>query len=112
MVNLLFVYGTLRSKFDNPWARLLRSEARFLGHRTMRGSIYRIRHYPGFRPDPEGEVHGELYRLYRPAATLRILDRYEGRDFKRVLWWGAWIYVYQHKPADSRRIASGDFCVP
>ena len=110
MLNLLFVYGTLRSEFDNPWARLLRSQARFLRRATVPGSIFRIRHYPGFRPQPEGQLRGELYRLKRPETTLKVLDRYEGPCFKRVLWCGAWIYRYQSIPPASRRIESGDFC--
>ncbi len=110
MLNLLFVYGTLRSEFDNSGARLLRSHAVLLRRTTVPGSIYRIRHYPGFRFEPAGEVHGELYRLLRPTATLAALDRYEGPDFERVVWSGAWIYCYRHTPPASRRIPSGDFC--
>lgn len=110
MLNLLFVYGTLRSEFDNQYARLLRSQADFVERTTMPGSIYRVRHYPAFRPAPEGVVHGELYRLHDPDATLRVLDEYEGDEFERVSLNGAWIYQYKLSPADDRRIASGDFC--
>lgn len=112
MLNLLFVYGTLRSEFDNSGARLLRSQAVLLRRTTVPGSIYRIRHYPGFRFEPQGEVHGELYQLKWPAETLTALDIYEGPDFKRVIWSGAWIYCYQHTPPESQRISSGDFCIP
>ena len=112
MLNLLFVYGTLRSEFDNPGARLLRSRARLVRRATVPGSIYHIGHYPGFRPEPAGEVHGELYLLSRPEATLADLDDYEGPNFERVILSGAWIYRYRHTPPESQLIASGDFCIP
>lgn len=109
---MLFVYGTLRSQFDNPGARQLRSQARLLRRATMPGAIYQISDYPGFRPEPPGEVHGELYQLDQPDVTLAGLDDYEGPDFQRVVLSGAWIYVYRHVPSDSLRISSGDFCAP
>lgn len=112
MLNLLFVYGTLRSEFDNEGARTLRSQARFLRRATVPGAIYHIRDYPGFRSEPAGEVHGEIYQLPQPAATLAELDDYEGPDFERVVWSGAWIYRYRHTPSEDRRILSGDFCPP
>jgi gamma-glutamylcyclotransferase (GGCT)/AIG2-like uncharacterized protein YtfP len=113
--DLLFVYGTLRSEFNNRYARLLRKDATLVGRATVSGSIYRVRHYPAFRPEPAGEVQGELYRLSQPAATLKALDEYEGPEFERVIIKGAWIYQYkEHKEPlpESSRIVSGDFCAP
>jgi|SRR5579863_1653256 len=109
---MLFVYGTLRSEFDNQYALLLRSQAKLVGPATVTGSIFRIRHYPAFRPEPAGEVHGELYRLNDPDTTLRALDEYEGPDFERVVVKDAWIYQYKKQPPKCSRIASGDFCAP
>jgi gamma-glutamylcyclotransferase (GGCT)/AIG2-like uncharacterized protein YtfP len=112
-MDLLFVYGTLRSEFDNPYAKLLRSQAELVGPATVMGSIFQIAHYPGYRPDPPGVVHGELYRLADPAATLKILDDYEGSEYERVLIENAgWIYQYRTQPPDRVRIVSGDFCRP
>jgi gamma-glutamylcyclotransferase (GGCT)/AIG2-like uncharacterized protein YtfP len=117
MVDLLFVYGTLRSEFDNPHARGLRDAARLVGRATVMGSIFQITHYPGYRPDPPGEVHGELYRLTNPNATLRALDDYEGPEYNRVTILTstaetAWIYQFESQPPLSTRIASGDFSAP
>ena len=112
MLDLLFVYGTLRSEFDNRYARRLRDEATFLRRTTMPGSIYRVEHYPAFRSQPEGEVQGELYRLNTPEGTLAVLDEYEGDEFERVVVKGAWLYQYKGDPPESARIASGDFCAP
>jgi gamma-glutamylcyclotransferase (GGCT)/AIG2-like uncharacterized protein YtfP len=110
--NLLFVYGTLRSEFDNRYARLLRKQASLVGRATVRGAIYRISHYPGYRAEPGGEVRGELYELH-DAATLETLDDYEGPEFERVRikvnGEAAWIYQFREEPARASRIESGDF---
>jgi gamma-glutamylcyclotransferase (GGCT)/AIG2-like uncharacterized protein YtfP len=113
---MLFVYGTLRSEFNNEYARLLRSQAKLVGPATVPGSIYRVGHYPAYKPEPAGEVHGELYRLTDPEITLKVLDEYEGEDFERVVVQGAqvqsWIYQYKKEPPKYCRISSGDFCAP
>jgi gamma-glutamylcyclotransferase (GGCT)/AIG2-like uncharacterized protein YtfP len=112
VLDLLFVYGTLRSEFDNRYARLLRKQATLVGKGTVPGSIYRVDHYPAYRPGPAGEVHGELYRLAEPEATFKVLDEYEGSEFERVMVKDAWIYQYKEQPVESMRILSGDFCAP
>jgi gamma-glutamylcyclotransferase (GGCT)/AIG2-like uncharacterized protein YtfP len=109
VLNLLFVYGTLRSEFNNHYARLLRSQADLVGKASVRGSIYRVEHYPAYRPDPAGEVRGELYRLADPETTLKALDEYEGSDFERVEVNGWWIYQFNGEPPEPARIVSGDF---
>jgi gamma-glutamylcyclotransferase (GGCT)/AIG2-like uncharacterized protein YtfP len=121
VTDYLFVYGTLRSEFSNPYARRLHAESHLAGRASVAGSIYLIDHYPAYRPDPHGEVHGELYHLKTPAETLEALDHYEGTDFRRVrtriLTGGmagqpAWIYEFESDPPASARIESGDFCSP
>jgi gamma-glutamylcyclotransferase (GGCT)/AIG2-like uncharacterized protein YtfP len=119
VLTTLFVYGTLRSEFSNKYARLLRSQAERLGPASVSGSIYRIGSYPGWKPEPAGEVRGELYKLENPEQTLSALDDYEGEDFERVeIRIGTaghdavWIYLYKRDPPADSRIASGDFCTP
>jgi gamma-glutamylcyclotransferase (GGCT)/AIG2-like uncharacterized protein YtfP len=112
VLDLLFVYGTLRSQFDNRYARLLRAQAELVGGATVPGSIYRVRDYPAYRSEPAAEVRGEMYRLRDPEATLRALDEYEGADYDRVVVSGAWLYQYKREPPEHTRIASGDFCAP
>ena len=109
MLDRLFVYGTLRSEFDNRYARVLRAAATSMGVASVPGSIYRVAHYPAFRPQPGGEVQGELYRLHTPELTLAVFDEYEGEEFERVVVNGAWIYQYKGVPPEEARIASGDF---
>ena len=108
----MFVYGTLRSEFDNPYAKLLRSQAELIGPAVVPGSIFRVAHYPGYRPAPAGTVHGELYRLRDAPATLALLDEYEGIEYERVLVGDSWIYQFRTQPAEDTRIFSGDFCCP
>lgn len=112
-MDLLFVYGTLRSQFDNPYAQLLRAQSEFVGSATVRGSIYRVEFYPAYKEEPDGEVHGEVYRL---KSSLAELDDYEGDAFERVKVatsrGEAWIYRYRGAPPAESRIASGDFCAP
>jgi gamma-glutamylcyclotransferase (GGCT)/AIG2-like uncharacterized protein YtfP len=117
VLQFLFVYGTLRREFDNPYARKLPAEAVFAGTTTVAGSLFRIAHYPGFRTEPPGEAHGELWQLTNPAGTLAALDDYEGEEYQRVLTTvgtgqTAWIYQYATQPDPARRIASGDFSAP
>jgi gamma-glutamylcyclotransferase (GGCT)/AIG2-like uncharacterized protein YtfP len=107
-VDLLFVYGTLRSEFDNRYALLLRARAELVGKAVVPGSIYKIAHYPGYRPEPAGVVQGEVYRV--DSELLGVLDEYEGSEYERVIVEGMWIYQYRVQPAPRTRIASGDFC--
>ncbi len=124
---LLFVYGSLRSDARGSMFHLLAREATFLGRARVRGLLFRLAGYPGCVPMPDGDawVHGELYRLERPAVVLAVLDEYEGcgpRDprphaFERVevdVATGtaverAWVYAYRGATGHRRRILSGDF---
>lgn len=111
--DLIFVYGTLRSGFSNPYAELLRASADYLGPANIQGSLYRVAHYPAYREEPEGTVTGELYRLRDPEATLARLDEYEDDEFERVLTSrGWWIYRYRFPLPEESRIVSGDFLKP
>jgi gamma-glutamylcyclotransferase (GGCT)/AIG2-like uncharacterized protein YtfP len=116
MAELLFVYGTLRSEFENAYARLLRSQAEFVGKATVLGSIFRVEFYPAYKSAPANQVRGEVYRLTNAEATLATLDDYEGEGFERVKVetsrGEAWIYGYRGEPAADAIIQSGDFCAP
>ena len=109
-MDLLFVYGTLRSEFDNAYATMLREKAEFVGRCNVRGAIFRIATYPGYRQEPGGMVSGEVYRV--DEGTLAALDEYEGPDYERVRIDRFWIYQYKEQPPGNARISSGDFCNP
>jgi len=122
MPDALFVYGSLRSPCDNPHAHFLRTHARLRGPATVRGSIFRIGTYPGYRAEPDGIVHGELWHLPDPAPVLTALDHYEGPEYSRVETLveidpetpliSAWIYLYIGAAPTNQRIQSGDFLAP
>jgi gamma-glutamylcyclotransferase (GGCT)/AIG2-like uncharacterized protein YtfP len=118
--SFLFVYGTLKSSFENRFARSLRREARLLGRAHMPGRLYRVRWYPGMRPprDAGDLVTGELYRLRQPLSTLGLLDRYEGTPYSRELrtavlatgeTFRAWVYMYRQRLPEERRVDSGEW---
>ena len=77
--DLLFVYGTLMRGYSHPMARLLSSNADFLGPASCRGRLYKVKHYPGLVPseDESERVFGELYRLRAVDDLLRAFDMYE-----------------------------------
>src|SRR3954471_8292103 len=85
VTDCLFVYGSLRSGFDNPFAKFLHEKAVLIGHATVRGSIYLVGKYPGFKSAPDGIVHGEVWRMGNAEAILAILDDYEGPTYPRIL---------------------------
>ena len=115
MSDALFVYGSLRSEFDNRYAAELRAAADLVGRGTVMGSIFRVGRYPGYRAEPAGLVHGEVWRLRDPERTLTLLDEYEGDRYRRALTptsipdVEAWIYVFAGEVAAAQRIESGDF---
>lgn len=109
MPDVLFVYGSLRSEFDNPHALFLRANAESVGRATVRGSLFLVGKYPGYLREPDGIVLGEFWRLRNPETTLAALDDYEGSEYSRVLNGNAWIYLYAGDVRPEQRIPSGDF---
>jgi gamma-glutamylcyclotransferase (GGCT)/AIG2-like uncharacterized protein YtfP len=122
----LFVYGTLLSTAGHPNGERLQREARLLGEASIEGKLFSLGRYPGLIEAPgEGlRVHGEVYALNAPAASLAWLDAYEGivpgnheeSDYARVervarLASGAdvtaWIYVYRKPVAAAQLIPGG-----
>jgi len=96
VLNLLFVYGTLRRTFNNDYARLLRATADFEREAAIRGRLRAAGPYMAFAADGDQQVRGELYRLREPERMLEALDDYEGEEYERVVVEvessPAWIY--------------------
>ena len=104
----LFVYGTLRRRSNNKYSRLLAANARFAGHARMPGRLHRFGKYLAAVPsDKPGEwVQGEVFRFADRSRVLRVLDEYEGPNWKRSItrvrldrgrWLEAWVYFYRGK---------------
>ena len=119
MMASIFVYGTLKRGAPGHAHRLL-NPARLVGHGSVRGLLYDLGRYPGLiREGANGHrVFGELYEIPIPAAerTLRLLDAYEGREFKRERVYvalrngrrrAAWTYVLRRQPPRSARHLEG-----
>ncbi len=125
----LFVYGTLKSGFQNPYARMLRARAQLVSTAWVRGQLYNLGAYPGLvaADDTRSRVHGELFRIEPSAAgLLSLIDRYEGCDRDSpephaFMRWPAvahlkdgtkrlaWAYYYTGSTAGRPRISSGRF---
>jgi gamma-glutamylcyclotransferase (GGCT)/AIG2-like uncharacterized protein YtfP len=113
----LFVYGTLKRGFPNPWSRRLWSQARFAGEASLPGCLYDLGAYPAFVENGgQGDrVHGHMAELSSPQV-LAELDRYEGSAYERVLRTvemqdgerrQAWVYVFRAPLRGARRVAGG-----
>jgi len=117
----LFVYGTLQSSFTrNRFARRLKREGILLGKAKIPGRLYGLKRYPGLRPAQKEEdwVHGEVYRLPRPEATLAVLDAYEASAYRRVRrrvtledsrQIRCWVYLFSTPLPRHRRVVSGSW---
>jgi|SRR5215831_7263879 len=82
----IFVYGTLRRRFRNPYALLLHRSSDFIHAARVRGSLQRFKRYTGICLDSSTSrwIPGEIFR-FRDQRLLAALDRYEGPDYERVL---------------------------
>ena len=93
----------------------LHAAANLVGSATVRGSIFLVGLYPGYRTVPDGVVHGEVWRLHDPGKMIAALDKYEGSKYRCVVvatsLGEAWIYEYIDPVEASTRIESGDFLV-
>jgi gamma-glutamylcyclotransferase (GGCT)/AIG2-like uncharacterized protein YtfP len=129
MTDLLFVYGSLVSAVAHPKGERLRREASLLGAATLQARLYRVSWYPGITlsDDAADLVHGEVYRLATPGASLRWLDEYEGiapgassvaptDDYERRVCrvnldagreHEAWVYLYQRDTRALERVVDG-----
>ena len=131
MIDRLFVYGTLmRAAATVAMGRDMRArldaEGDWLGAATLGGRLYDLGTYPGLIRSTRSDerVHGEVYRLRDPRASLVWLDAYEGlpasqsrgSEYERVVdratladgaRLDAWVYSLIAEPAITRLIAGG-----
>lgn len=127
-VRYLFVYGTLRPGFDNPYARRLAGDAGYVAPATMQGRLYDVGRYPAVvrSEHPDDCVVGDLYHLPPSSGLLAWLDDYEGCGprFARPHEYGrealtvclpdgtgviAWVYLFKRNVRRLRPIPSGDY---
>ncbi|HRN80609.1 MAG TPA: gamma-glutamylcyclotransferase [Ferruginibacter sp.] len=124
----LFVYGSLRSGFQNEAYKYLTAHFTFLGEGKVRGKLYYNGSVPVAKPTDEPVyLTGELYQLNHPedySWVFSQLDDYEGlntmpgeqpayrREPVRVNLQDrtliTWIYWYNDSVEGMEPIASGD----
>jgi gamma-glutamylcyclotransferase (GGCT)/AIG2-like uncharacterized protein YtfP len=92
-----------------------RARARYLGNASVRGRLFDLGEFPGAvkTPGASAQVMGELYYLPGAVRTLKFLDQYEGKRYRRDVTEiefrsgrrvPAWIYWLKRVPASSRLI--------
>lgn len=131
--NHLFVYGTLRPPFVNPFAQFLRQHGRYVGEATFPGLLFALEWshppaYPGaiYQPDGLTHVDGTVYDIGpHKEAVFTYLDDYEGvgdafdqpTEYVRTVipvrccdaTIDCWVYLYNRSIDGKSIIASGDF---
>ena len=131
MIEHLFVYGTLMraasaSTLGRDMRARLDAQGDWLGAATIAGQLFALDRYPALVASQQAAdiVHGEVYRLRDPAASLAWLDTYEGlpagktrgdeyeRSVRQVTLASgptidAWVYTWLGDPTVSRRILAG-----
>lgn len=124
----LFVYGTLRPSFENPFAGYLRQHSRYTGEGTFPGLLFDLGNYPGavFQQSGRQNVWGSVYHIKQhKQAALTYLDEYEGvgsgftqpAEYVRALVpvsmnqtvLMSWVYLYNLSLVDKPVISSGDY---
>jgi gamma-glutamylcyclotransferase (GGCT)/AIG2-like uncharacterized protein YtfP len=124
----IFVYGSLRSGFQNPAYQYISQYFSLVGNAKVKGRLYHMGNFPAAQPcNEEIYIIGELYAAKNNdefAWAISQLDDYEGihteegeteyykRQQTTVYINGqttnAWIYWYAQPITDKPSIASGD----
>jgi len=124
----LFVYGSLRSGFNNPAYTYISKYFTLLGTAYVKGKLYQLPDFPAVVPANDNHlIKGELYSIKVPAESswaIAQLDDYEGVQaeegesplYKRVLTTvtingeeeQAWIYWYNGSIESGVLIEGGD----
>jgi gamma-glutamylcyclotransferase (GGCT)/AIG2-like uncharacterized protein YtfP len=120
IVDRVFVYGTLRA--GQAPRSMIANHVIDAAPATRRGRIVAFPDagYPGFIPEDQAVVQGEVVFLRDLAAAFALLDAYEGDEFQRVMRKAildngteVWCWVYEladpEAAAAGQPIASGDW---
>lgn len=118
----LFVYGTLIGATQTPAARWLNARVRSVQPASVPGRLIAIPTpdgwFPALLPQSRSRVRGTCCTVALSRRDLARLDRYEGREYRRVtaraLSEGALVTVMLYRwrgrvPRGARAIPGGDF---
>ena len=119
MTDFLFVYGTLRKRYDLKLKAKVKAGWKYVGQAKIGAALYDIGKYPGAVKDRSGrEVVGDVFQVHDPVHVFNVLDAYEGKEFVRKKSkvrmrkggeMNAWIYWYEPNPAGKRLIEQKDY---
>jgi gamma-glutamylcyclotransferase (GGCT)/AIG2-like uncharacterized protein YtfP len=119
MTDYLFVYGTLRRRYDLKLKDKVKAGWKYVGQAKIGAALYDIGKYPGAVKDRSGrEVIGDVFQVHDPAHVFKVLDAYEGKEFvrrkgkvsmRRGDTLTTWIYYYEPNPAGKRLIKQKDY---
>lgn len=127
MLQLLFVYGTLRPGAGHPMADFLAQRASHRSKAKARGRLYHLGRFPGMTPAQADDdwVHGDLFELPSDGdATLRALDGYENGESAQPGYFDrgradvldeagvtrhAWMYWFRGPVEEKFRVHGGDW---
>jgi gamma-glutamylcyclotransferase (GGCT)/AIG2-like uncharacterized protein YtfP len=79
--HFIFVYGLLKSNYENEAAQTVRENCTLIGEGRMPGRLYDIGTYPGavYIEDATTFVHGEIFEIQQNEEKLiHYLDHFEG----------------------------------
>lgn len=127
-IQLIFVYGSLRSGFHGPAFQYITPYFKHLADGKVKGKLYDLVEYPAALPTTDDAfIIGELYEANSPEEfnwAIGQLDDYEGvhpeegevQLYERALTtvytdkgeFTAWIYWYKCDVTDKPVIESGD----
>lgn len=77
----IFVYGLLKSAYENEPARYIRENCELIGNGWFPGTLFDLGTYPGAYNDETvtTKVFGEVFRIIQNKEELiRFLDHFEG----------------------------------
>ena len=126
MTNLVFVYGTLLSRFERPGGARLSQNLRPLGRGSIEAMLFDLGTYPAAIHATGSRVWGEVNQMLDEKFVLSVLDEFENcrvgepgtslyvrqevpsdlDDGTSVL---AWAYFYNASLGQAERIASGNY---
>jgi gamma-glutamylcyclotransferase (GGCT)/AIG2-like uncharacterized protein YtfP len=116
----LFVYGTLRNDYDLKLKNRVSKDMEYIGKAKVEASLYDLGKYPGAikEKNKTNEVIGDVFLINDSDKIFKILDKYEGEEFRRKKdqvrlrsgkLLNAWIYWYNLKPDEERKIKYKDY---
>ena len=127
-VQLLFVYGSLRSGFHHPAYEYMARYFQLVGPAVVKGKLYDMGEYPVAKPTTADHfIQGELYTLSQDddfSYVISQIDDYEGlyvEEGETPLYtrelttafindqsFTAWIYWYNQNIDGLPELATGD----